>query len=119
MTDSRLDAPATKRDLQHFATKEDLQKFATKKDLEKFATKEDLEKFVTKEDLQKALTAYATKDDLSSLESRMETKLDTLADMIRALGMKMDEFQKERVYRDEVQDLENRVKRVEEHTGLR
>ena len=94
--------PATKNDIRELKERIDRQ-FA---DLDnKFATKEDLKRF-------------ATKDDLDSLESRMDTKLDTLADMIAALGTKMDDFQKERIHRDEFQDLENRMKRVEKHTGL-
>ena len=103
--------PATKNDIRELKERIDRQ-FA---DLDnKFATKEDLKRFATKEDLKR----FATKDDLDSLESRMDTKLDTLADMIAALGTKMDDFQKERIHRDEFQDLENRMKRVEKHTGL-
>lgn len=112
--------PATKSDIDQLSQRIDSlehridTQVVSKDDLNRFATKEDLKRLATKEDLKR----FATKDDLASLESRMDTKLDTLADMIAALGAKMDDFQKERIHRDEFQDLENRMKRVEKHTGL-
>ena len=62
---------ATKADLAEFATKADLAEFATKADLAEFVTKADLAEFVTKADLAEFGTQFATKVDLSNLETRM------------------------------------------------
>lgn len=118
--------PATKRDLN-----EAIANLEKRLD-EKYATKEDLkeaiagleerleERYATKEDLKEAIAGLEERTDgkRKKGEQRMDTKLDELADMIRSLGMKMDDFNKDRVYRDEVQDLENRVKRLEQDSGL-
>ena len=65
------ESTVTKADLADFATKADLADFATKADLAEFVTKADLADFVTKADLAEFGTQFATKVDLSNLETRM------------------------------------------------
>ena len=109
------------------ATKKDLSREATLLRSEAKTATEEIRADV--DDLRSDLKAeiwgatVGLRDELRSMEQRMDTKLETsLATMrdeiIRAFGMTEEDIGKEAAHRDEMAATNNRVARIEEHFGF-
>jgi hypothetical protein len=79
-------------------------KFATKDDLKRFATKDDLKGFATKDDLKK----YATKDDILDFKDAILYEIKGLREEVAIVTG----------YKDQIEDIDYRVERLEKHTKI-
>ena len=86
-----------------------------------FATKDDLKGFATKDDLK----GFATKNDLKALEARQDSKFATKNDLVDFKDAILHEIKglREEItivigYKDQIEDLDYRVERLEKHTKI-